>query len=909
MPDLTRGLTLPKLPAMRLATSSHGFSLRMLGLGLLLGAGACSGSVSCNSCAGTALAPIPGGFDPAARIEKAAQIRLSQTGLTFLETRFSDLVNAYARQTCGAPEDVPCAQAFSTSCDMASGVCVDGAGVAQPVLGFEIEYDLQGAAEVCRDDVNDPARRDCYAWLRLEGLALTPEGPDRVRANINARLVTTVIPIQYTTRILDLDCIVTLDSSTAGSPLQDIEMVLELGAWVPPSGTTGGQFQINVLEVNAVIPDEDLIVAGDPVHGSAGDAIACGGLNAIGSLKAALISQLTDELGSIIGTQLDEASGWTCGAPTDRTCPTGTSCNADNFCEYAGRIVPAELGLEGRADFASLLGGLGGGRPGETDIAFLIGGQSSADPAGLSVAALGGAELVTLDPTCAQDLPSPRVRPGFSTPPALPTDGQVDLDFDGSPETDYMVAAGISQSFLDQVMWSLYGSGVFCQRISADDVGLLNTGSLGLLVPSLGQLTHSDLYPWSVFPVSMTLTPTKEPFIEIGTGEVLTSGGTPDLVDPLVKIVLDDVRLDFTAQIEERWVHLMTIQADIALGLGATVNPANEIELVIGDLSQAVTDVQVFNADLLAETPQELADAIPALIQLALPQITGALPSIPLPGPEGLGGFDLQVLGVRGVQSTTSTSYPNLAIYADLDFVPGLAGNLQVAAQTSARVADIQMPGLAEMTAKGGALATTITIEVGHDGTPALEHQVRIDGGLWSPFSEGSPLVLSRKSFSVPGAHQIEIRARVIGDYRSLDATPVVLTVVVDPEPPHLDVRRLADGEGLRVRSLDRVSRERVTLTLLVDGQARLIQPDADGRVDVPELTGPSALTVRSEDEQGNRAETVVRSAGQMRVPTVTELASGGCRCAAPAQSGPSPLWLAGFFVLWLGRRNHRSCH
>ncbi len=877
----------------------------MLGLGLLLGAGACSGSVSCNSCAGTALDPIPGGFDPAARIERAAQIRVSQAGLTFLETRFSDLVNAYARQTCGAPEDVPCAQAFATSCDGASSVCVDAAGVPQPVLGFEIEYSLQGGAEVCRDDVNDPARRDCYAWLRLEGLTLTPEGPNRVRANINSRLVTTVIPIQYTTRILDLDCIITLDSSTTGSPLQDIEMVLELGAWVPPSGTNGGQFQINVVEVNALIPDEDLIVAGDPVHGSAGDAIACGGLNAIGSLKAALISQLTDELGSIIGTQLDEASGWTCGGPMDRACPTGTTCNVDSFCEYDGRIVPAELGLEGRADFASLLGGLGGGRPGQTDMAFLIGGDSSADPAGLNVAAIGGAELVTLDATCAQDLPSPRLRPGFSTPPELPTDGQVDLDFDGSNETNYMVAAGISQSFLDQVMWSLYGSGVFCQRISADDIALLNTGSLGLLVPSLGQLTHSDKYPWSVYGVSMTLTPTKEPYMEIGSGEVRTSGSSPDLIDPLIKIVLDDVRLDFTAQIEERWVHLMTIQSDIVLGLGATVNPANEIELVIGDLTQAVTDVQVFNADLLAETPQELADAIPALIQLALPQVTGALPSIPLPGPEGLGGFDLQVLGVRGVQSATSTAYPNLAVYADLDFVPGLAGNLRVSAQTVAKVVSVEMPSLTQMTSSGGALASTIHVDVDTQAG-RLQHQVRIDGGLWSPFIGGRLLSLTRKSFSVPGLHTVEVRARIVGDYRSLDATPVALSVVVDPEPPHLDVRQLADGQGLRIRSLDRVSRDRVQVSLLVDGQARLVVPDAEGRVDVPELQGDAELSVQSVDEQGNLAEVIVRSAGQMQVPTVVGLAPGGCLCAKPATADHKPVWLAGLLGLLLLRRRHR---
>lgn len=904
---LTHGLTLTKLTPMRRTGLNSSSLLRLMGLWLLLGAGACSGSLSCSSCGGTALAPIPGGFDTTARIERAAQVRLSPTGMDFLEGRFSDLVNAYARQSCGTAEDVPCAQSFGTTCDATRSVCVDAGGVPQPVVGFEIEYTTQGSAVVCRDDVNDPMRRDCYAWLRLEGLALTPEAPNRLRADVTSRLVSTVIPIRYANSILDLDCIVTLDSANAGSPLQDIELVMELVAWSGPAGVSDGQLQLNVVEVNAVIPDEDLTVAGDPVHGGTGDALACGGLNALGSLKAALISQLTDELGSIIEGQIDEVFGRTCGAPTDAACASGTTCNTDGFCEYAGRVVPAELGLEGRADFASLLGGFGGGRPGQTDIAFLVGGQSTADPQGVTVGAIGGAELVTLDPTCAQDLPSPRLRPTFATPPALPTDGQADLDFDGSPETDYMVAAGLSEAFMDQVMWSLYGSGLFCQRISAADIDLLNTGSLGLLVPSLGQITHSDKYPWAVYPASMTLTPTAEPTLRLGSGQVNTSGSSPELVEPLIEIILDDVRLDFYAMLEERWMRLMTIQADITLGLGATVNPANEIELVIGDLSQAVTDVQVSNSDLLAESPQELADAIPALIQLTLPQITGSLPSIPLPGAESLGGFDLQVLGVRGIEGGTAGLYENAAVYADLDFVPALAGNLRASVQTLATVAEVKMPALEAMSVPGGAQPTQVTIDVSAAGAAPgeMQYQARVDAGLWSTFMAGPRIVLQRASLSVPGRHTIEVRARQASDYRTLDPTPVQLDIVIDPEPPRLDVRT-SGPQHLQVRAVDRVSRERVQLSLHSDGLPdRALVPDAQGRVRVPELAGEGELSVIATDEQGLFAEVVVRAEGVMQVPEVEAPAQvAGCTCltAASIPRGAGWLGLAGL-VLALRRR------
>lgn len=860
----------------------------------LLATGACSGSISCGSCGGSPLQPIPGGFDPAARIERAAQVRLSDSGAAFMEARFSDLVNAYARQSCGAVEDAPCPQAFGTSCDAARQICVDGGGTPQPVLGFEIEYTTQGSAIVCRDAPTDPNRRDCFAWLRLEGLDLTPAAPNRVRANVTTRLVSTVIPIRYANSILDLDCVVTLDSSAAGSPQQDIELVLELNRWTPPMGTPGDQLQVDVVEVNANIPDEDLAISGDPVHGGTGDALACGGLNAVGFLKAALISRLTDELGAIVEGQLDEMLGRPCG-PQYVACPAGTTCNADQLCEHDGRVVPLELGLEGRADLTSLLGGLGGGSPGPTDVEFLVGGDSVADATGVTIGALGGAELVTLDPTCAMDLPSPRLRPTFAAPPPLPAEDLVDLDFDGAPETPYMVAGGLSEAFLDQVMWSLYGSGLFCQRIGAYDVDLLNTGSLGLLVPSLDQLTHADRYPWAVYPASLTLTPTTEPVLRLGSGEVDSSGASPALVDPLVEVVLDDVRVDLYAMLEERWMRLMTVQADITLGLGAVVNPANEVEVVLGDLTSAVSDVRVSNAELLAESEQELADAIPALIQLALPQITGAIPTIPLPGPAELGGFELQVLGLRGVESATPGLYPNLAVYADLDFFPALAGNLRAAADTTARVAALDVEPY----------AATLTLDVdgeSPDGAP-LEYQARVDGGLWSTFVRGPQVSLRRAALAVPGHHAVEVRARAQGDYRSLDPTPVVLDVLVDTEPPRLDVRATADGAGLQVRAADRVSREQVELTLVTEAGRRPLEPDGADRVAVPELAGAGRVSVEAVDEAGLVAEVLVREAsGPVMVPRV-EPTQGGCRAAAPSDLALWGLGLLGLFGLGLRRR------
>lgn len=867
----------------------------------LLSTYACSGSISCTSCGSGPLDPIPGGFDPAAQIEKAAQVRLNQRGLDFVESEFQNLVGAFVSMECGQATDPPCPTGFVTNpggaanpstCDTIQGVCVESAsGSPGPLLGFEIPRTVQSGATICRDDANDPNRRDCFAYVRFEDLALRPMGPNELQATVTVQIHTNGIPFRYDA--LGMDCVVTLDSNSDGNPLQDLVVVATIGEWNAPSGNGGRQLDVDIVSVDAQIPDGDVDIVRDPIHGGADDILTCGIAN-LGTVKNILIPQLTGSLADLVGEEVDKATGWRCGGATTPPCPAQTTCNTDFLCEEdaTGDIVPVKLGVEGRLDLGALLAGFSPGRPGQGDISFLVGGESGVDSSGVTLGALGGAEVVTPDMSCAQILPSPRTRPGFVPPPDLPADAMVDLDFDGTPETEYMVAAGISEALVRQYLWTIYTTGIFCTSVSANEVDLLNTGSLGLLMPSLAKLTHNDKYRWAIYPARISMFPGNEPQVRFGSGEVSGDPMDPTLVDPLIELSFDDLRIAFFAMVEERWVQLMVMQVDVNMGLGAMVTPANEVQLILGDVAGSITDVQISEHDILAEDPQELEDALPALLDFALSNFTGVLPTVPLPTAADLAGFEMNVLGVRGVEQ--GGSYPNLAVYADLGFDASQVPNLSVAAETVASVSEVRLPPLEAMAAKNGAARPEVVLDLA-GFAPAgetLEHQVRVDGSMWSRFTTRDRLVLSRPSFSVQGHHRIEVRSRVKGRYRTLDPSPVVLDVLIDPEPPRLRARLVE--EGVEVDAFDMVSGDDVTIEVIVDGREEVVAP---GVVPVP---ASGELVVAATDEAGNRTERLLR-AGLTAAGASEE--QGGCRCVRPV-SGSGTLGLLLFGLVFLRKKS-----
>jgi hypothetical protein len=878
--------------------------------------GACSGSITCGGCSRTGLDPLPTPFPGDARIDRAAEIRVTRRGLDFVGSEFASLVSAYGRMDCGVDQPVPCPTGFrvggmnrATTCDAAEEICVDPTTrSAEPVLGFELERATQSGATICRDDVNDPNRRDCFAWLRLEGLQLRPSAPNRIEATVTAQIYTTNIPIRYDS--LGMDCIVTLNSNASGSGQQDFVLTAELLEWRPPPGAEGRQLEVSVIDASAMIPDGDLTIARDPVHGGTDDVFSCGLANA-GPVKSFLVRQIMNSLTDIMDAEVRSAIGWRCNQPNTDPCPSGTTCNAEYRCEdSSGVIVPQKLGTDGRLDFAVFLGNTARSSVGSADVSFLVGGPSSADVEGISIGTLGGMEVFERDATCAPSLASPRLRPGYMAPISFPIDSMVDLDFDGTPESSYMVGAGVSQQVVDQVVWSAHQAGLFCASVDSETSGLINTGSLSVLMPSLQQLTHADRYSWSVWPARIGIRPGEEPRMIIGEGR--TSGMLPDLMldSPLLRILLPSLEIRFSALIEERWVHLMTITADVEIPVGVYSDPSGEIRVLVGDLENSISNVRAIDHEILAETSAELEDAVPALISLALPQITDRL-LVPftLPTAADLGGFELSLLGVRGVPNGMG-AYSHIGLYLDLGFDPSQAGNLSLSAETEVAIERFWLPSSEEMavTHAGGPVRPEVELRLsGHAPSgSALEHQIRIDGGPWSPFVRTERLVLRRPELLVQGRHQIEVRARIAGDAKSLDPTPSRLEVVVDSEPPSLRVRLAPSASGAHVSAFDVVSRDRVQLELVAGETKRVLEPDETGFVFIPELEQDLDLSVRASDEVGLHADVVLRSASGLAAAPTAEPKAGGCTCARPKRQALSSLVVLALVAGWISFRRRR---
>src|SRR5262249_45250939 len=152
--------------------------------------------------------------------------------------------------------------------------------------------------------------------------------------------------------------------------------------------------------------------------------------------------------------------------------------------------------------------------------------------------------------------------------------------------------------------------------------------------PSLAKLTHHDRFPWSVWPAQLRLRATQEPVVQIGSGKVTGGPAMPVLDEPLLSLLLPGLAIGFAGIGEGRWVHLMTVTADIHVPLGIYATPSNEIQLLFGDLRMGISNVHVSKSDILEESSTDLETSVPSLVQLVLPQITGRLaPQFRIPDP------------------------------------------------------------------------------------------------------------------------------------------------------------------------------------------------------------------------------------------------------------------------------------
>ena len=680
-------------------------------------------------CAGdgcSCVTPIPGGFPEDQRVPNAVQVRVSDTGLDKIESDPAGLIAGLLGDGTGLTFDVPPACAPDDP-----EICCDGNQPITPCGPIEIDLAPQG-----------PSEQPGGTAARLVVDPVT--GAERIDITMRAR-VRTLSDLQV--RTLSTTCMVEVDTTMSNTPSITLTLQAQFSreAW----GTTRVDFN-NVAIANFDNGDISL---------KPGD-FTCYLFDAF---KSIFVGQF---IGTFEDTIRDMLNDQVC-----KACPTGdvaecgphaTACT-DDVCMISDGVCLQELGITGRLGGDALLGSFSPGTLGAIDLYDVAGGYSTTNGEGVALGLYGGM------------LPAGQERDRCGPPATAPATATIDPSayFQGNtnPDTDapFDFALGLHESNLDQFAYSAYQGGLLCLNVGTRTVDLLNSETLAVLMPSFIDLLHGR-----VGQLVLGLRPQSPPTIVLGLGTFDDNGG---IVEPLLDVNFTDLEVDFFGQVDDQWIRLMTLVADVHLPINLDVDDTGQIVPVLGDLDNAFTDISVKNSEALVETPQELADKFPALLELALPLVADGLGGFALPE---LGGLRL-VIPPGGITAVDNKTF--LAIF----------GNFEIAAAgppvtTSAEITAVSVPARAVYAADrlDRSLRPRVALRLGGaraDGTPAtLEWSVKVDGGLWSPYTRNPELVLSRQVFWLPGQHRIEVRAREVGKSWTTDPTPVVLRAVLHPD-------------------------------------------------------------------------------------------------------------------------------
>ena len=599
---------------------------------------------------------------------------------------------------------------------------------------------------------------------------------------------------------------------------------------------------------------------------------------------------LQTQIQNAIATQSCETCG--AGKPACPQLPGASSTCQSGVCvdNATGKCVPRFLGVEGRLSPGAMLGDFGVPLDSQLDLSVAAGSTVSMDQ-GINLGTRAGVRVVA-PASCVPALPEPQI----AMVPAP------NFDAEANPGSSYHVGLGISQPFLDLTMHHAHQSGALCMNMSSATVGLINTGLFKTFLPSLGRLATRD---GKDAPMMVVLRPQKVPQMKVGEGTYDPTTKKP--IKPLITLAMPDLTVDFYAMIDERFVRLFSLTADVNLPLSLIFEGCSSVQPALGDIKQLVTNIRTANSEILAEDPKVLADLIPAVIGLAEPALASALKPFALPE---LGGFKLRVNESKGLSRIGGTEdFNHLGLYAEL--MPAAAMCATAAPSTQASLKRSLIPGEEQMRLAGQALPWPVAVldvsAFGAEGT--AEFAWRVDGGLWSTFlapTAQGELEVSHPVFLLQGRHVIEVRARMAEQPHGVSA-PVAVDFLVDWAAPEVSLSADRKAGVLEVSARDVItSASKLDFAYRV-GEGALSAFGPERVVDLEAIEAAGGLEVQVRDEAGNVGRAF------WRVPTIAERPEVGANGEAlqpgavgcNAGGGALGLWalVAGAGCLWRRRR------
>ncbi len=653
---------MPRIPASTRPPSAVSLIKHITAIALFLIAAGCSGggcSSGCSSCGG--ITPLADGFDPAHRIENAGSARVTQSGLTFLQSNLGTL---------------------------AQGIL--GSGSSGGVISFQVPETTGSVSildyDVCPGGPNPGANPPtCTAQINIGQAALTiaPAAPYDLHITGTVPIILADLPIHGTSGCVTVfgstvcvfdqtfDVALSGDGSCPGTAPDQIPLSVDITVHVDTDANHVARVGYTQLNIVQIVNDTDLQNNLDNALQFCNDGILSSVLN-LSFIKNLVIGQLEPTLKSTLSGQIDNAlcQKAAAGAP----CPTGTT--ADGSMDLPLQQRPEQrlrhdpprhrrahdLGTSCRAS-----------RPGRTAAS-----TSSSPPAapnqpvhqqphldwgdldpgnnGVTIGLFGGAE------------PNPPQQVRAVASLTLPTGIPIPDELLQSTTPDWPtgisgpdVEIALSERFTNYALGGVYNSGLLCIGISTESIPLLSSGTISLFAPSLKTLGLQK----EPQQVAIVIRPSQPPTAVFGNGTDLTT-------DPIIRVDLKQASIDFYIFSLDRFIRFMTATFDLVVPVNLTVSSAG-LTPVIEHHQRA--NGMVTNNQLLKEMPSDLASALGSVIgSLVGQQLVGqpqahqpelvpgfARPPAQHPRHRGWHGLARPRQAVRRAATTSSASSPRSA--------------------------------------------------------------------------------------------------------------------------------------------------------------------------------------------------------------------------------------------------------
>ncbi len=817
---------------------------------LALLVGACSSDGCSSGCGG--ITPLAGGYPADKRIENAAALRLTQQGIDFLEAN----IGVLASQLLGGGQGV-----IEFPVDESSGT----------VGGF-IDYTICPGGP-------DPATKRCIVEMDLANanLSITPLPNHNIQVAGPVPIRIQQLPLDNS--LDDLDITLSGNGSCPGenSTFQNVQATIDLSLEVDLDTTHARYGYSRIRILNVQISQTDIENGINFCNGGIFGAL-------LNFARGFIIGFIYDSFLGTINDTVQEQLCQKANPAVSPPCPTGTN-DVDGICRYGStpddECVPMALGLDGHANLSGLLASVSPGTKGGMDFLLAGGGASVRDDGsgfhwgdlnpiggGATVGAMGGVEPNPISgcvPMSSLALPT-----GLKIPNELIDDSLAATGWPAGMAGPH-IGIGVSESYFNYALNGMYNSGLLCIGISTETVDLLNSDTLGLLAGSLKNLALQR----QKAPVAVVLKPKQPPHVTFGNGTNLDT-------DPLLHLELREAGFDFYIFSHDRFIRFMSAEFDIDAPINLTVTPEGLVP-VMDKLT--IANGKVSNSELIKEDPAVLAAALQGLLSGQIGGLLGSgLGPIDINGALASLGMELVIpesvegMGSPGLRTVTKDGERFLGIFAALQ----VAGQNPANIETEATVEDVQTDerGLrAETITPDNAPVVVLQVEAaGADGR-AVEHQARVDGGVWKPWSRDRFLRVTDDSLRLEGRHEIQVRSRVVGQLYSVDPTPEVLEVLIDTQAPTVTLLPV-DEEGVG----------KVDVWDLVSGDATLVRFRFDGQTfsewrragDLKAIVVPEEaelIEFELADEKGN-----VGTAQQEIIRGAPRDAGSGCGCALPGE-------------------------